>query len=532
MNNRSISAIACSGPACTASKTADVTERTPAAFRRRLQAWAEVLESSLVKDHWDYGTFGNGMCRADGAIGPNTHIESVSCGTTACAAGWMFLVPEADRIGIGASFRTGDVFKTLGIQTPDHECGDEAVAEWLGLTLGELNDIMFAGYMNLRKLGTVPHTLSMDSNSSSPADVARVIRWIADVKYPSKTIADVMAEETNGFFTQCVTGDETERTPEAFRRRCLAWAELLESTWVENHWSYEQWAARGGNDIGPSRLLTLMPESCDSADSACGTTACAGGWLYLVPEAWRAGSRPGFGWQNDPYGGCSDSSYAEFLGIDADAVYALTRASNGTLRATYPESIFDGLKPLDLKESSPKDVAAYIRRIADHCFPVEVPKKPRTDKPGSKRFLAKLFKDGANFLETHNHTVRSLFEPDTGCYCAMGAVAACQIGEGKQPEDYTAELSRLFPGGSWFDTHWRAIGAENIRKACNDTFGHTRNSTVWGTNDDNVRCVAGRPSKPEDRAKVIRFMRTLAYILEHGGKTRAEYKAARAAEAG
>lgn len=169
------------------------------------------------------------------------------------------------------------------------------------------------------------------------------IVFTTDIGYPTRQQAPNLYEGA--------IADPEETTHKACRRRLLSWAELLESEMVHSHWDYGDWGE--GTERMPMK-------ACE--ESLCGTVACAGGWLFMTPEARNYGFEPMF-FTNRP-SGRTDGSYhtADYFGItDNDVDYI-------TLAGPPP----DGCPRLNLRgnpPSSAKDVAKAIRTLADLRHP-------------------------------------------------------------------------------------------------------------------------------------------------------------------
>lgn len=183
---------------------------------------------------------------------------------------------------------------------------------------------------------------------------------------------------------------------------------------------------------------------------------------------------------------------------------------------------------------SKEETVAYMRSKADELAPPEKnvtldppsPKPAMPPKKGTKRYYAKLFRDGAKFLDTHNHTACALVRQTTSgpCYCAMGAVAMAsgEATEGMTQPELCTLLNRLFgDGGDWYGGHANAIGRKLIYSAALATLGPDgARDLVVSANDcyaapfSDGSCISTAAAK----ANVQRFMRTIAYMLEHGGK--------------
>lgn len=169
--------------------------------------------------------------------------------------------------------------------------------------------------------------------------------------------------------------------------------------------------------------------------------------------------------------------------------------------------------------------------IADEKYPAKP--MPRVEKPGTKRYFAQLFRKAATVLDTNEHTIGSLYANYDGkdCFCAMGAVAKAAGCDAADKDSFDAFLSKLF-GGDWMHDHRNVIGESIITTAADRVLGkHNLTGggwkSVWANNDEygaKFLTAGGRITKPEAKAKIQEWLRTMAYMLEHGGKLPKRYR--------
>lgn len=359
------------------------------------------------------------------------------------------------------------------------------------------------------------------NDGHSGKETAAYMRSLADAIAPKvPTLTDIMSNQANGNWNASLGADETERTTEAYRRRLLAWAEALETEFIGNHWNYRNWSCvTDEQGYKNNWYANAMPDADAPISSHCGTAACAAGWLYLMPEAKRAGAGKGAEWDgHKPDARVAWTKAGEFFGIPPNVYQGITFGHGEDLAELGAPIV------LNLHSSTPKDVAAVIRWAADKYQPTPKyrRKTPRVEKPGTKRYMAKLLRDGAKFLETHKHGRCYLYRD--GAYCAMGAIAAGAIGEVVPTGDRYANdrplrafLDSAF-GGSWYSGQSVVLGdlvPVALTAVTGGRFGYRNEGCVTKVNDD------PKVTKEE----VMALLRTMAYMLEHGGKLPKQYAA-------
>lgn len=204
-----------------------------------------------------------------------------------------------------------------------------------------------------------------------------------------------------------------------------------------------------------------------------------------------------------------------------DAHYILGMAG---LTASFNDSPSTTLDDLKKKFTEAEAIAVKLG-----LGPVATSKPKRTEKQGTKRYYAKLFRDGASFLESHEHTSGYLIRRDedgTCRYCAMGAVAAASVGENKTETDYSDWLDTAFNSASWWNWIKSAEAQKLVQIAAKTVAGPTEiehlrieiahlNANIVGVND----CVFSK-----NKTNMVRTMRLMAYMLEHGGKLPKSYQ--------